>query len=413
MIIAILALIAAGAAIAFRATPRFSFGAWTVVAFMIPIWVGTSAGIFYSAITAMTILCLASASVRGLRWSVVDSVVAVFIVLVLGSCVLGDVVVGHLIIVLLDWLLPYVWGRLILSIVEIEFVLKTVAVLTVVAAVLAIVEFGTGINVFVVTSWQNGGYSLWGPLQYRGGFLRAEGAFGHSIALGASLSIGSVFALASRMPQAVKLTAISIIGAAIVVTLSRIGLVGFALGLVLSLLFLPTELRTGHRLVAGLVLIVGTGVAAPFLSDTLSSAGNEATGSAQYRVDLISLVPEMSALGRSDVYSFLADGTVAVGEFQSIDSALILTGLRFGYVPLLLVVALLVAGSITVIRRRANAPMIAVVAQIPTLATVALITQLPYLLWFSAGLGVRMYMLSKESVRGTGRLTGVKAWGLE
>lgn len=412
MILAILALLAAAAAIVFRAAPRFSVGAWMVVAFLIPIWVGASAGIFYSAITAATILCLAGAGIRGLRWSAVDSVIAAVVVLVVGMSLLGGVIVGHVIIVVLNWLLPYVWGRVVLSIVTFDYVLMTVAVLSVTVAILAIIEFGTGTNIFVIPSWNNGGYSLWGPLQYRGGLLRVEGAFGHSIALGASLSIGSVYTLAARIPQAVKITAIVIIGVAVVMTFSRIGLVGFALGLILSSLFLPIVLRMRFRVLLVVVLIAGTALAAPFLSDTFSSAGTEASGSAAYRVDLLSLVPAMSPLGRSDIYTTLADGTVSVGDFQSIDSALILTGLRLGYVPLLLLVGLLGAGVIAVVRRRANAPLIAVIAQVPTLATVALITQLPYLLWFSAGLGVTLYMLDIDNNGAPDSLLATKRGGL-
>ena len=67
-----------------------------------------------------------------------------------------------------------------------------------IVAVLAILEFVTGTNLFITylpntTSL----FDIWGTLQPRGGVIRAEGAFGHSIALGASLGIAVSLTLGS------------------------------------------------------------------------------------------------------------------------------------------------------------------------------------------------------------------------
>jgi hypothetical protein len=79
-------------------------------------------------------------------------------------------------------------------------------------------------------------------------------------------------------------------------------------------------------------------------------------------------------------------GQVYFGNFRSIDSQLILTGLSSGLIALAVVVVALGAGIVLVVTRRATPATIAVVAQIPALATVALITQYSVFLWVAVGL---------------------------
>lgn len=400
--VVLLALAAIGALagiLIFRAAPRVALVSWTVVLFFAPIWVGFSVSHFYSAIALVTLICIASASTRGLRFSRVDAALLLFAALITGSFLLGGVTLGHLLIALLDWLVPYAFGRVILARIGIEFITVTIAVVTVAAAALALVEFATHVNIFVLVHWHNSGYIQWSPLQTRGGFLRAEGAFGHSIALGAALAIGSVFILSCRWKLGVRIAALAIVGGATVVTFSRIGLLSFALGMVLSIAFLTGLLTLRARAVIAALSVVGALIALPFLTEVFSAAGQEAQGSAIYRFDLTSLISQMPPLGLSSSYQVLPNGDVYIGNFQSIDSALILIGLRFGYIPLAILLGLLVAALVLMFRSRANAPLIALVAQIPTFATVDLITQLPYLIWFIAGLAVSLYILNNKRVR--------------
>jgi hypothetical protein len=385
--------------IIFRSAPRFALIAWTVVLFFVPIWVGFSISHFYSVITLATLLLVASSSARGFRFTKVDGVLLLFGVLITFSFLLGGVILGHLLIALLDWLLPYLLGRLILARVSMNVVTAAISVVTVIASVLALIEFATGKNIFVLIHFNNGGYALWSPLQPRGGFLRAEGAFGHSIALGASLAIGSVFILASRWKLSLRILALAVTVGAVIVTFSRIGLVNLALGLVLSVAFLAGVLTARTRLAVAAIAIVGALIIVPFVSEVFTAAGTEAAGSADYRLDLVSLISKMAPLGLSPSYQVLPDGSVYIGNFQSIDSFLILVGLRLGYIPLLLLLSLLVTAVIVMFRSKANAPLIALVAQIPTFLTADLITQLPYLVWFVGGLAVSLYILEHDRVR--------------
>lgn len=419
LLFAIALLPAIAVVILLRNAPRLTFALWVAVLYFIPVWVGANAGYFFSAITAITLLCLAAGSVRGLRWTVVDSVVVLIAVLITGSLVLGGVELGHFLVVVISWMVPYAWGRIALARLGMEFLASAIAIATVVAAVLGLVEFASGVNIFGLVHWNNSAYTLWSPLQARGGYLRSEGAFGHSIAFGAALSIGSVFTLASPWKLALRIPALALVGAAIVLTLSRIGLVTFVLGMLLSIAVLGRVLAPRVRaLIVGLA-VVGAFVAVPFISDVLTEAGSEAQGSALYRLDLLALVSQMSPVGLSPNYRVLPNGEVYIGSFQSIDSELLLLGLQLGYIPLALVVILLTAAVVLVFKTRSNVALVAVVAQIPTLATVALITQLPYLLWFVAGLAVTFYILEnsrddatagRSALGGRGDLRTEAAW---
>ena len=383
-------------ALILRTAPRFTFALWVSVLFFVPVWVGVSAGYFFTAITAVTLLCLAAGSLRGMRWTTLDSIVLLFALLISASLLLGGVQLGHFLTAVVSWMVPYAWGRIALARLSIEFITSAIAVATVVAAVLGLFEFVSGVNIFTFIHFDNSAYDLWAPLQSRAGLLRAEGAFGHSIAFGAALSIGSVFTLAARWHLALRIIALAVIGAAIVATFSRIGMVGFVLGLLLSIAFLGRVLAPQVRALIAVLAIAGAFVAVPFVTDVLVTAGTEAEGSALYRVDLLALLSYMSPLGISPNYHVLANGQVYVGTFQSIDSELLLLGVQFGYIPLVLVLIALTAAIVLLFKTRANIALVAFVAQIPTLATVALITQLPYLLWFVAGLGVSFYILESK-----------------
>jgi hypothetical protein len=400
LFLAVVAVAAIAIVLVFRSAPRFTFAAWAGVLFLVPVWVGISAGISFSALSFVTILCVIAGIRRGLHWTIADTLVLAFLAVVMISFVLGGVLLGNVLTTALDWVLPYVMGRLILARLGFGFIATCIGLFTVAAATLALLEFVTGTNLFVLVPWSNSTYALWHGLQSRGGFIRAEGAFGHSISLGVCLSMGSIFILAARWSLGLRVAAIVTTGLAIVVTFSRIGLVCFALGLVLFAVFSGRQLRLRARIVFVGVALIGATWVLPFLSDVFASAGAEAEGSALYRLDLISLFAAMSPVGLSPDYSLLPNGDVYFGEFQSIDSALVVIGLRLGWVPLLMLCSLLLAAIVVLLRGKGNPPIIALVSQIPALAAVALITQMPNLIWFIGGLSVSLYILDRERAGG-------------
>jgi hypothetical protein len=172
------------------------------------------------------------------------------------------------------------------------------------------------------------------------------------------------------------------------VTFSRTGMLCAALGLGLSIVFMREGLAARARVAATAAVVVLAAVIVPMVSGTFAAAGSEATNSAGYREQLLTLVPEMNLVGLSDAAQRLSDGTVWFGQFHSIDSQLILLGLTYGSIALIGALLLLAAAVACVLLGKATAPSIAVAAQIPSLATVALITQYSAFFWFVAGLAV-------------------------
>jgi len=105
----------------------------------------------------------------------------------------------------------------------------------------------------------------------------------------------------------------------------------------------------------------------------------------------------MRPLGITDGWTVLPSGETYYGSFQSIDSELVLTGLRFGLLPLLVLVAAILVCVVSLLRGRATPASVAVAAQVPAFATVALITQYGFLVWFVAGLAVTAYQAEEPS----------------
>jgi hypothetical protein len=284
-------------------------------------------------------------------------------------------------------LLAYLLGRLLPVDVDVRWIYSCVAVIFTAVAVLALIEFAFGWNPFIALGPANPLHVKWGNLQGRGDLLRAEGAFGHSIALGSSLALAIPLTMAAPLHVRIRLTMVIVILGGIAVTISRISMVSAALAVVLSVAFLkdvPRQLKVGIVVVGALV----TAVLAPYFFSVFQAAGDEATNSANYRGSLAELIPDISLLGISPVAYRSATGELFFGRFQSIDSQLLYTGLTYGWFALICAVVLLIAGVVVILRGRATPATIAVVAQIPALTTVALITQYSMVFWFIAGLAM-------------------------
>ena len=378
-----------------RRAPRLVVAGWAAVCFLVPVWVGVQAGIYWSALTAVTVVVLAAWSSSDLSFSYIDLLVVGFALLVLAAHVVGGSTWGHVLIVLVGWLVPYAWGRVVLVRVDPPWLISCIAVAATAAAVLGIIEFATGLNPFVGIAMPNGAWRTWHELQPRAGFVRAEGAFGHSIAFGSALAMSSVFVIVTRWPIWARLACLAVIIAAVSTSFSRIGMITLAITLVLAVLLLGRWMSRAMRVGVAVLLVAAAAVAAPLLGDVFTAAGEEAGGSAEYRSDLAVLIGEMRAIGITTSWTVLPTGETYYGSFQSIDSELVLTGLRFGILPLLTLVVAIVACVLGLLRGRATPAAVAVAAQIPAFATVALITQYGYLAWFLAGVAVTSYKLER------------------
>lgn len=388
-----------------RRRPRWGMALWTAAFFFTPIWLGSGGlGLFVSALTVTTVLAIVGGVSPNLRWSHIDTIMVILLTVILLAYIFGAADRGHVQDSVVMWFLPYVWGRIVLARVSEDWVAACISVAAVTASALAIAEFITGENIFLLIP--GAASSVWGTLQVRGGLFRVEGAFGHSIAMGGALAMSAAFILAVRWPAWVRVAALSIVGVATVLTFSRLGIVGFALTLILGSIFLGRYMSGAMRAALLSLLAVAAVFAVPVILDVFGEAGSEAEGSANYRVNLLNLVNSMVVLGISPAREVLPTGQDYWGGFRSIDSALILIGLRFGLLCLAIILLLLIIVVVSVAVGRATPASIALVAQIPAFATVALITQYAAFVWFAAGLAVSSYVASRspEDTQGSGQI---------
>lgn len=317
------------------------------------------------------------------RPAVFDVVLLGFAAMIVLVGVFGLVSVNSLYWLLMWWVLPYLVARTLAVRGLVAVVYDTVAVLVVVVALLAVVESVTNDNFF--TSHLGMGDD-WARLQYRGGRVRAEGAFGHSIALGAVLGMSVPMVWASRWRPWFRVTALALAGVAAMLTFSRIGMLTTMLALAASFVLMRKQMPARVRWT---VLAVGAVVAAllvPTVMRVFDDAGDEATGSADYRVFLLSLVPKLAVFG---------EATSPTVQLASIDNELVLTGVRFGLLPLAVLLLCAVVAVVLAVRRP-NPGLIAAVVMLPGLTSVAFITQFTAFFWFAVGIGVSVLTAGQE-----------------
>ncbi len=388
-----------------RRAPRVAVVLALATVCFVPVWLGVNLGFNGNLfLPAAVLVCLGVAvvllPVRGFRLSAVDGLLAFLLTLAASSLLTSEptLAMSFLITPFTYFVAGYALGRIATARLGAEFVYRAIAILFTVVALLVIIEFFSGFNPFIGLHTDSALFAQWGDIQQRGGYARAEGAFGHSIALGSSLALAVPLTLASSLRFPLRLAMTITMLAATVVTFSRIGIICAFLGVLLAAVLLRGQLSTVHR--AGLV--VGGGVIAlamlPLVTAVFTDAGEEAQASAAYRGDLFPLVSQANLVGFSDVVSRSTDGSLRFGGFRSIDSQLVLTGMTTGLLALV-AVAIAVAIAITLcLRRRAEPATIAIVAQLPALATVALITQYSVMLWLVIGIAATTQLAARARV---------------
>ncbi|MGN7797585.1 hypothetical protein [Leifsonia sp. 22587] len=389
--------------IVLRRAPRASVVLWLAALCFIPIWIGIGVGfngkLFLPAVSAVGLVVIA-ALVPAPRFHLVPADVFLIILLVLGIAGLfganGSIAYATLITTVSYFAVGYLVGRLAALRVSLSWLSAAIAIVFSIVGAVAVVEFVTGFNPFVLIHASNGLYSAWGTIQERGGVSRAEAAFGHSIALGSSLALAIPFAIAAPFRLWLRLAMVAIMLAGCVVSFSRTAMLCAAIALLLSVFF-SRDLSVKARTVTLSVLVVAAVAASPLVLSVFDDAGTEATGSADYRGDLLSLLGSMNPIGVADSAQRDSTGTLHFAHFVSIDSQLVLTGLTNGILALLLACIALVGALWVVVRGRATPATIAVVAQIPALATVALITQYSILLFAVAGIAASSQWLARTA----------------
>ena len=239
----------------------------------------------------------------------------------------------------------------------------------------------------VSLSWtvDNSQYAAWGHEQDRGGIVRAEWAFGHSIALGCTLSMAVPLAWIAPTTTRVKTFQIVALALGTVASFSRAGLITLAVATALTALLYPRGTKGSRLLLLGIAGL-GAVYVVPKVQEVFAREGQLADISANYRLDLNSLLPFMNPFGLADGYFEPTRGTFYFHGFKSIDSTFILLGVSFGYIVLATVAVAAVSLVFKVLRRRGSPADVALVSVLPALFTVALITQFGSIVWFMVGM---------------------------
>ncbi|WP_232549042.1 hypothetical protein [Propioniciclava soli] len=358
---------------------------------LVPYWVGVSVAIFYvPASLGLAFLATIAILRRGTarpRLGAVDAALLALLALVLLAFLLRLVTIAQA-YAFVQWFTIYAFARVAASAYGVRRLATVFVTTAAVAAGFILLEAATGINVWARFVRFGGLYSTWGTLQYRGGVLRAEGAFGHSIAAGGSLAVAAVLALDARLKLGQRLGLVALLLAATLATFSRLGMATAAAGVAVALLAGRFDLSRRARAALLGVLAVSAIFFVLFLSSVFAESGSEAANSAAYRTWLLELVPTTQPLGTADSYARTTDGRVTYGAFRSIDSALLLFALAYGWLPTIVVIALATLSVAWALSFRAGTAAIAVAAQAASLTSVALITQYGLIFWLAVGWAV-------------------------
>lgn len=385
-------------------SPKRALLTWVLVIAFVPVWLGLNLSFYFLPGTLVGLAAIVT--LRRSRpgpISLLDlAVIALFVATLATVVVPGGWSLPLLLTVVTQWVVAFALGRLASGQISLTWIYRTLTITMAVVGALAILEFVAGWNPFVEIPGYGPLYQTWGALQERGDIIRAEGAFGHSIALGASLSMTIPIALSSNFSSRVKLLTAGLMVGGAVVSFSRLGLIGCVLAVVLSVYALPNSISGRLRLAITGGAAIGALALFTFVSEVFTSSTETAT-SAAYRGALIELIPEIAILGRSDSFSVGANGG-EFANFASIDNALLLLGLRYGWIPLALALLLLAATVWTVLTRNCEPPTVAIASQIPALLSVALITQFAMYFWFMAGLAVAAQVARKQAQARQGSL---------
>lgn len=389
-----------------RLVPRLCLVLWAAVLTLVPYWFALESVLIlpYSLLATAAVIVVTAR--KNFAPRPMDVTIALFTLLLIIAVLPGVGRPEEVIAFVAGPLVAYVAGRTVLMAVPLDLLYKVLGSFFVIVAVLAIVESISGVNPLLELGPSNSLANTWAEPLMRGGQLRPEVSFGSPIAMGASLAMTIPLIWMSRWPGWWRSIAIVLVSVGALASLSRIAMVTAFLSIVVMAVFSPRRMTLVQGLLTVVLAMPAVLIAFEMVRGVFQDAGSEATDSAEYRAGLWELIPSMQGLGFADSITVRADGAVYSGGFRSIDSQIILMGLRHGLFPLALLLAALAVGAILVLRGRASAPLIAVVCQLPALAGVALITQYGIYFWFLVGLAATVPTVRREIPRIRAAWTG-------
>ncbi|WP_105031413.1 hypothetical protein [Arthrobacter ruber] len=405
--IAALALIGPVVALmVFPRHPKLGFLFWLLTVSAVPCWIGIGVAGVFAPVTTVSSFVALSCLLVGTRWEPNKADLCVSALLVLAAFGVafgsssGKSSISAFISMLTLWVAGYLVGRFVCEKAGIRFVKTSVGITFGVVGLLAIIEKLFGWHPFVGLAGMNSLAELWAPIQTRAGESRSEWAFGHSIALGGSLALAIPFLLSSGLKTRNKLVLLSLILVGVATTLSRGAMLAAGLTLILALLT-AKNLRAGQRaflFIFATILGMFTAISFMAVSD---EAGSEVTNSSSYRVNLLTrLIGTLAPIGRAHSYMADASGSGQYGIYGSIDNAFMAVGLGFGWIAMALVIFPFAVMSLRLVRGRASFAEVALIGQLPVIATVAMITQYQVAVWMVVGLAAALAGDTSETQEG-------------
>ncbi|KQU32228.1 hypothetical protein [Rhodococcus sp. Leaf233] len=381
-------IVAGGGAFYFASRPKAALAFWLCALCVAPFWLQIPGLIAIPPSTIATLIVLPAVvrarpqdTMSGVDWMLV--VTSVLALLAAGLGLSPRYAASALVI---QWASAFLVARRLGYSLGRKYVTDVVAMAGVLVAAWAIIEFALKLHVYesVGTQLELG---FWAEIQIRGGLARSEAGFGHAIALGGFLAATVPFVMSSSFQLRLPMTAIVVIGT--VTTLSRGPMLSAIVAVVLAVVFLSKGIRTAVRfwtVVAGTLIAL---FAVPPLLQKFGEISNELDPSTAYRENLWTDIPgDLNWIGQARNVGIDPAGRSLWRNLGSVDSTPLLIGLDFGWIIVGLFTACIVIASWRVMSRKGSVAEIALVAQIPTLATVALITQYGAAVWFFAGLAV-------------------------
>ena len=360
---------------------------WLVIVLATPPWISLQLAGYRIPVAAVASLAVIVVSIgySKLTWILTDSLALLLAV----TCVLAVTISTsplHLATqALFEWIACYAAGRFLLRGVNYPLVANRVAGLIGWAAVSqGLLQYNVS-QIWPFTYSAVG--SRWTTLQERGGQIRAELTMGHSIALGAVLTILLPFALMRNKTLIDRILLVGVL-LGVLATFSRSSMMAAFIAVAISIFV--SEMDAVKKGVAILGCAIVAWAAVLVFGDVVSSSSNSAelTDSTAYREGLLGLTQLIQLLGVADSAIPAPDGvTYTWGRFYSVDNGLLYVGLYLGLIAVVLYVAWILSGFRNSLRNGWNPFSTMVVAQVPFLLTVAPITQYQNVFWLFVGAG--------------------------
>lgn len=384
--------------------PRFATLIWFIALVAVPYWAYLPLGpLAAPAVDLLALISLAAIALgrNRFRFPRPATPMLVFTALAVVGGVMGGMPSWYSKTIILSWAIPFYLGQVIVGRFGTEWLTLILRRVGLTIASAAIVEFILRWHPFTSVA-ANSPVAFWSVIQTRGVFDRSELTFGHSIALGGTIALLTPFVVGTASPRRrIPYTLLMVAG--VVSTLSRGAMLATAIALILVLLFHSnTPARRRQQLLA---LILVALVAVPVLSSAFRDTGVEVQQSTAVRSSFLrDLTGRTDLFETSSALSLNENRQPSFDGYSSIDNAFLLIALESGLLALAAFVWLFVKPTKKLLQRNGSLADVSMIAMVPLLASVALITQWQSIFFLVAGAAYAWPVSRKSGARNDGSL---------